>query len=74
MLENQGFLVQRIIYNGNYQGIVGSIQIRLNYRSRKTSQQGLFTNIFTKIIFHQVARLLNVLKMGDCIEIVAIKK
>jgi ubiquinone/menaquinone biosynthesis C-methylase UbiE len=73
LLKKNGFSVKRVVYNGNFNGLLGSIQILLNSRNKKNSEEGLFTNIFTRIIFHQIARFLNAFKMGDCIEIVAVK-
>jgi SAM-dependent methyltransferase len=74
LLSKHGFSVKRTIYNGNYHGVLGSIQILLNSKSDMKSNEGVFSNFFTEIIFHQLARLLNILKLGDCIEIIAVKK
>jgi SAM-dependent methyltransferase len=74
LLRKQGFSVKRTIYNGNFNGILGSIQILLNSKTGKKSNEGMFTNAFTALVFHQLARFLNMLKLGDCIEIIALKK
>lgn len=74
LLNKHGFEVKRIIYNGNFNGLLGSIQILLNRKNGKKSHEGRFTNFFTRILFNQIARLLNMFRLGDCIEIIAVKK
>lgn len=73
-LTENGFIVKRITYCGNSQGILGSLQIFLNRKNKKTSRQGIVSNIFTDIIATQIARIINILKAGDCIEIIAVKR
>lgn len=75
LLEKSGFKVISIRYVGNYQGLLGSLQIWLNRRNKKKSNEGIIVNnIFLKIFFHQIAKILNKFKIGDRIEINAVKK
>jgi SAM-dependent methyltransferase len=73
LLEKNNFEVDKIQYNGRFNGILGSIQIILNSKNKKKSDEGYFTNKFTILFFHQIARILNLIKQGDCIEIIATK-
>jgi len=74
ILENNGFLVENVNYRGNCQGILGSVQIYLNRKNKKRSDEGLVSNLISEIIATFIARILNMLKIGDCIELVAVKK
>lgn len=75
LLERNGFKVIKTRYVGNYQGLLGSLQIWLNRRNKKKSNKGIIAkNMFLKIFFHQIAKILNIFKIGDCIEIIAVKK
>ena len=74
LLENHGFEVNKKQYNGKFNGVLGSLQIILNSGRRKRSDEGYLVNRFTVIFFHQIARVFNLIKQGDCIEIIATKK
>jgi len=74
LLEKKGFEITNITYKSNWQGLLGSIQIWLNDGRIKKSSEGLFINNFLmKVIFQQVARITNIFRIGDCIEITAVK-
>jgi SAM-dependent methyltransferase len=74
LLQNNGFRVEKINYNSDYSGILGSIQIYFNRNSGKVSTKGaLYKNPFLKIIFHKIAKFLDLLKKGDAIEVIATK-
>ncbi len=73
LLQQFGYKIEKVDYNGNYQGLLGSIQILMNLKSKKPSDQGWFSNSFTKAIFQFLSKILNIFKIGDCIEITAIK-
>jgi SAM-dependent methyltransferase len=73
-VEQYGFKVKKINYNGNWVSFVGGIQIIMNLKNKKKSNDGWFWNKFNKVFFHQIARVINFLKQGDCIEITFIKE
>ena len=75
LLERNGFEVLKVSYRSNYRGLLGSLQIWQNDGKLKKSNQGwLINNSFLRIIFQQMARITNFFRIGDCIEIVALKK
>ena len=74
LLEAEGFKVEKVNYNSDYSGILGSTQIFLNRNTNKTSMEGwVFNNPFLRIFFHQIAKVLDLFKQGDVIEIVCTK-
>ncbi|MFD0939081.1 class I SAM-dependent methyltransferase [Pedobacter boryungensis] len=74
LFESKGFKMEKVNYNGNVNGVLGSIQIFLNRNNKKSSSEGwLVNNLILKVITHQIAKFLNVIKLGDCIEIIFVK-
>jgi SAM-dependent methyltransferase len=74
LFESKGFKMEKVNYNGNVHGVLGSFQIFLNRHNKKSSMEGwVANNVIIKIIAHQIARLLNVIKQGDCMEIIFVK-
>ena len=74
-LEKQGFKVKKIMYNSWFMGLLGSFQIFLNRKSGKPSEQGFFIeNKLFQTIAGFVSRLTNLFHVGDCIEVIAVKK
>jgi SAM-dependent methyltransferase len=70
LFESKGFKVDRVAYNGNLHGILGSLQIYFNRKNNKSSSEGFISNnFFLKAICHQLAKVFNFFKVGDCIEI-----
>lgn len=75
LLEKYGFIVEKMMYNSCYMGLLGSFQIFLNRKTGKTSEQGFFVNFLPlKSIAGVFSKLLNILHAGDCIEVIAMKK
>lgn len=72
-VEKYGFRVQKVDYNGSWVGLVGGIQIMLNLKTKKKSNEGWFWNKLNKIIFNQVARVINLFGYGDCVEVTFVK-
>ena len=69
-----GFKVDKVQYNGNLHGLLGSLQIYLNRKNGKSSEEGSpVHNQILRILAHQTARLLNWAKKGDCIEVIFTK-
>ncbi len=73
LCEQYGFKMEKINYNANYSSFVSGIQILLNLKNKKKSSDGWFHSKYTRIIFHQIARLSNLFKRGDCMEITFVK-
>jgi SAM-dependent methyltransferase len=70
LLKRHGFVVQKVVYNSDFSGILGSLQIWLNRKNGRKSTEGLvFNNQLCRILCHWVAKLFDVLKLGDAIEI-----
>lgn len=75
ILSKNGFEVKKINYNSSYAGIIGSLQIYLNKKNKKSSHQGFIVNFFPfKFLASIIAKIENLFKIGDCIEIIAVKK
>jgi SAM-dependent methyltransferase len=76
MLENHGFEVEKAQFNGDYAGILGSFQIYMNRHidSNTTSKGAFMNNKLLAILAHRLAKLLNLFKTSDVMEIIAHKK
>lgn len=75
MLEKNGFTVERVNFSADYSGILGSIQIYFNRNTQKTTGEGFFINFPPFVILsHWIAKITNISKRGDAMEITAIKK
>ncbi len=73
-LNRNGFSVRKIVYNSDYSGLVGSLQIRANAkRGLKRSDGSLMSNAVIKLPAHYVSKLLDLFRLGDCIEVIAVK-
>ena len=74
MLQKHGFLVEKVTYNSDFTGILGSLQIVLNRHTQKVSSEGWLFNFFPMVVLSQwAAMLLDRLHQGDAIEIVCRK-
>lgn len=74
LLEQTGFNVQKVQYNSDYGGTLGSLQIYLNRKNGKISTQGwVFNNLALKFCFHLFAKFVDLVSVGDVIEITATK-
>lgn len=74
MIEKNNLKVDKVHYNSSWVGILGTIQIILNKNNGKSSSEGFIVNFKPfKIIAGLIARMLNFIGQGDCIEIIAIK-
>lgn len=75
LLQQHHFVVERFTYNSDYSGILGSLQIVLNRKNGRLSTEGfVFSNYALRVIAQRVAKLLDLLKLGDAIEIIAHKE
>ncbi len=73
LLEECGFEIVRIRYNSRHQGLRGSIRIWLNRNSRRMSSEGPCRGMASRCAFVQLGRALDLLRMGDCIEVTSRK-
>lgn len=74
LLEQHKFVVQRVSYNSDYSGILGSAQIWLNRNNGKKSTEGLLIrNPVFKVLCHWAAKGIDLLHLGDAIEVIATK-
>jgi SAM-dependent methyltransferase len=75
MLEKHEFLVEKVTFNSDYSGILGSFQIYLNRNSQKTSADGLVIKNTVLIILSQyLSKLVDLFKSGDVIEVTCTKR
>jgi len=73
-LEKYQFEILKVEYNSDYSGILGSVQIWLNRENRRKSTEGAaINNPILKILFHWIAKCVDLFRVGDAIEIVATK-
>jgi SAM-dependent methyltransferase len=74
LLKKHGFCIERITYNSDFSGILGSFQIWLNRRNGKKSTEGWAINaLWLRLTCHWTARLIDLIRCGDAIEITAVK-
>jgi SAM-dependent methyltransferase len=74
LLRKIGFDIEKITYNSDFAGILGSFQIWLNRKNGKKSTEGPAINSrVLRLPCHWAARFIDFLKWGDAIEITAIK-
>lgn len=72
LLVSEGFKVESVKYNSTFAGIFGSLQIYLDRNNGKLSEDGFIVrNPVLMVIGHWMARILDLLKVGDCIEVIA---
>jgi hypothetical protein len=74
MLAKHHFEVCKVNYNSDYSGILGSLQIWSNRTTVRKSTEGLLiNNPALKLVCQWLAKFVDVLRLGDAIEITAIK-
>jgi SAM-dependent methyltransferase len=74
LLKKQRFVIEKVVYNSNCCGILGSFQIWLNRGNlRKSSEGVVFNKHLLRILCHWTAKLTDLLKLGDEIEITAMR-
>jgi SAM-dependent methyltransferase len=72
MLERNGFRVERLRYHSDYGGVIGSLQIFLNrHHTPRHSDGFLMRSLALRLPAQYLARLLDLLHAGDCIEVLA---
>jgi SAM-dependent methyltransferase len=74
LLESHGFAVERIRYYSDYTGLTGSTQIFVNRQLRPRRPTGpILSNWVLRVPAHYLCRLLDLVQLGDCIEVIAAK-
>ena len=74
VLERNDFRVERWHTNSNFSGLLGSLQIRSNVRRGDFKDTGaLLRNPVLKILFNSAAKITDIFKKGDCLEVIAKK-
>jgi SAM-dependent methyltransferase len=72
LLEQEGFRVERVSFNSSYAGIFGSLQVYLYRNSGTRSEEGwMIRNQGLRVIGYWLARVTDILKVGDCMEVIA---
>lgn len=72
LLSESGFKVERVNYNSNFAGIFGSLQLYLNRDNGKLGEDGWITHRrLLMVIGNWAARVIDFLRRGDCIEVIA---
>ncbi|MBD2201301.1 class I SAM-dependent methyltransferase [Calothrix sp. FACHB-1219] len=75
MLKKHNFVIDKVNYNSDYSGILGSIQIFFNRNSARLSSEGIFIkNYVLVVLFYWIAKILDLFRVGDAIEITCHKK
>lgn len=73
LLRMQGFAVEKVTYNSDFSGILGSLQIGRNHNRQPASAGSLINSHVLRIVSHRLARLLDFFHAGDVIEVVCSK-
>ncbi len=72
LLTEEGFRVKKVGYNSSCAGFSGSLQIFLNRKNGKTSEDGwIIRNRLIRLLAHWIARWVDFFHVGDCIEVIA---
>jgi SAM-dependent methyltransferase len=75
LLQQHGFEVIKFRTNSNFAGILGSLQMAVNFRHGVRKDTGrVLTNPVGKILSHWGAKVSDLLNVGDCLEIIARKQ
>jgi SAM-dependent methyltransferase len=75
LLDQHGFEILSYRTNSNFAGILGSLQMAVNFRRGLRKDTGrVLSNPVGKILAHWGAKLTDLLRSGDCLEITARKR
>jgi SAM-dependent methyltransferase len=74
LLQSAGFVVEKVRYGSDYGGVLGSLQILCNRNKFPRSSDGsVVKSKLLRLPGQYFARLLDLLRLGDCIEVIAVK-
>jgi SAM-dependent methyltransferase len=72
LLEKAGYRIERVRYNSEFAGLLGSVQIWLNRHARPRQSTGpVFYSRVLRVPAVWLMRILDALSLGDCIEVAA---
>lgn len=75
LLAMHNFRVTRVVFNSDYVGLLGSLQIWLNRETAKRSFEGrMFNSRPLRVISGWIQKVLDAAGMGDMIEVTAVKQ
>jgi SAM-dependent methyltransferase len=75
LLRQRGFEVTRVIFNSDYVGLLGSLQIWLNRKNGRRSWQGwVFNSYVLRVLAGWLQTLQDWAGAGDMIEVTAVKR
>jgi SAM-dependent methyltransferase len=74
LLRRSGFVCNRVYFNSNYASLLGSLQIYANRNNGRMSNEGwLLKNPVLIMVANILARVLDLVRQGDTIEVIAQK-
>jgi SAM-dependent methyltransferase len=74
LLAKHHFAIERVVYNSDAWGILGSVQIWLNRKNGRRSHEGMISeNRVLNILCYWLAQMIDLFKLGDEIEVTAVK-
>lgn len=74
LLTRHNFRVEKVSFNSDYHGFVGSLQIWINRSGNRKSTEGkVFNNYLLRLACQGAVNLIDLLGWGDCIEVTATK-
>lgn len=74
-MERHGFRIERIVHNSDYSGLLGSMQIWRNAKGGLRRSDGkIMSSKLMRLPAHYAAKFLDLLRAGDCIEVIASKR
>lgn len=74
LLERHNFQVENVYWNSDYASSVGSLQIRSNAKNGVVSSDGkLIRSKFAVLAGHVAAKISDLFRRGDCIEVIAVR-
>jgi SAM-dependent methyltransferase len=74
MVAKHGFSTERVTYNSDSSGLLGSLQIWSNRNNQRKSTEGFLINtVPLKVVCHWLAKFVDLFRLGDAIEVTARK-
>lgn len=74
ILEKNNLFVEKVVFNSDFSGVLGSLQIFMNRNSGRISTEGALIHNFPLVaIAHRIAKINDLFKKGDAIELTARK-
>jgi len=75
LLHKSGFQINKVHYNADFWGLLGSLQIFVNRNTGQKADDGwLIRNRLLRIITSLIEKCIDIVRMGDVIEIICEKR